>query len=53
MNTHRSRRDFLKDTAGLTLALTLAPLGLAEEVAATASSSTRRACAPARRKALK
>src|SRR5215475_1739862 len=35
MNTHRSRRDFLKESAGLTLALTVAPIGLAEEAAAT------------------
>src|SRR5215471_4494925 len=35
MNPHLSRRDFLKDTAGLTLALTVAPIGLAEEAAAT------------------
>jgi isoquinoline 1-oxidoreductase beta subunit len=36
MNTHHSRRDFLKGTAGLTFALTLSvdPLGLAGEVAA-------------------
>src|SRR5499433_321056 len=36
MNTHLSRRDFLKDTAGLTFALTLAadPLGLAADAAA-------------------
>src|SRR5215510_12400140 len=34
MNTHLSRRDFLKDTAGLTLALTMAPL-VAGEAAAT------------------
>ena len=36
MNTHHSRRDFLKGTAGLTFALTLSvdPLGLAGEAAA-------------------
>src|SRR5215471_13322532 len=34
MNPHLSRRDFLKDTAGLTLALTVAPRTLIGEAAA-------------------
>jgi isoquinoline 1-oxidoreductase beta subunit len=36
MNTHLSRRDFLKDTAGLTLALTMAPLAAGEAAATEA-----------------